>query len=56
MTDERDTSQLHPETRAIRAGRADNDTALARPAIDHIARGHRLADGDGAGMQAGAWH
>ena len=23
------TSELHPETRAIRAGRADNDTALA---------------------------
>jgi cystathionine beta-lyase/cystathionine gamma-synthase len=29
MTEERDTSHLHPETRAIRAGRADNDTALA---------------------------
>ena len=29
MTDERDNSHLHPETRAIRAGRADNDTALA---------------------------
>jgi hypothetical protein len=29
MTEKRDTSHLHPETRAIRAGRADNDTALA---------------------------
>jgi cystathionine beta-lyase/cystathionine gamma-synthase len=27
--DARDRSHLHPETRAIRAGRADNDTALA---------------------------
>ena len=29
MTEERDTAHLHPETRAIRAGRADNETALA---------------------------
>jgi len=29
MTDDRERPQLHPETRAIRAGRADNDTALA---------------------------
>ena len=29
MTNNHDNSELHPETRAIRAGRADNDTALA---------------------------
>lgn len=29
MTDADDRAGLHPETRAIRAGRADNDTALA---------------------------
>ena len=29
MTDDHEPPALHPETRAIRAGRADNDTALA---------------------------